>query len=251
MNPHSDENSIDEVPTVGFTLDTPEVTLKQLANIADDLHGLFREVQDSLIPTGRVRWIVDHISMASPLEVVSRPVSDDPLVPGPMLGLLSSSISGGLKQLQRQALRPPYFTDDALEKARDIVALVRKAEGTLTVDSVPLDEHVVANVNEMLGSVSSAIGSIEGRLESLNVHGSNRYFNVYDSLSGARIKCDFGHRIPADEVGAAAEKRVLVHGEIRYREDGEIVNVIARSIEVFPPEEELPSANDVLGILGG
>jgi hypothetical protein len=55
------------------------------------------------------------------------------------------------------------------QKARDLVALVRKAEGALSVDSVSLDEHVVANVNAMLGSVWSAIGSVEDRLESLNV----------------------------------------------------------------------------------
>ena len=251
MTRDPEEHEIQVGPTVDFTLDTPEMTLKQLANIADELHGLFRVVQDSVVPSGRIKWVVERISMASPLVVASRPVSDDPSVPTPSLRLVSTSISDGLKQLQQEATRPPFFTDDALEKTRDLVALVRKAEGALSVDSVSLDEHVVANVNAMLGSVWSAIGSVEGRLESLNVHGGNRYFNVYDALTGARIKCDFAHRIPADEVGGAAEKRVVVHGEIRYREDGEIASVVARSMEVFPAEGELPGADDVLGILGG
>lgn len=236
---------------IGFTLDTPEVTLTQLSRLIEDVHKLFRDVQDSVLAGGRVRWLVTNITMSSPLLLESRPVSDDPLVPILRLNALSNSITNGLKQLQTGGTRPAYFTDDALEKARDIVAMVRKAEGHLSVDSIALDEHMVANINTMLGSTWSAIGSVEGWMEGLNVHASNRYFNVYDVLTGARVKCDFGHRIPAEEIGAAAEKRVSVHGEIKYREDGEIANVVAHSIEVFPPEDALPSANHVLGILGG
>lgn len=250
MPTEQDNNDVGIGPVIGFTLDASEVTLPQLSRLIEDFHKLFRDVQDSVITAGRVRWLVTNITMSSPLQLQSRPVSDDPLVPVLRLNDLSNSITDGLKQLQTLGTRPANFTDNALEKARDIVAAVRKAEGFLSIDSIALDEHMVANVNTMLGSTWSAIGSVEGWMEGLNVHASNRYFNVYDVLTGARIKCDFGHRIPADEIGAAAEKRVSVHGEIKYREDGEIANVIANSIEVFPPEDALPSANDVLGILG-
>lgn len=250
MAPESDaDQGPIEGNAVSFTLDTPEITFARLANLAKDLQGLLNEVQTSFLPVGRVRWRIDSISMSSPLTLQSRPVSEDAIVTPTGLRDLSATVSNGLKQIQREALRPPYFTDTALERARDVVALVRRTEGLLSIDTTPLDEHVVANVNEVLGTTVTTIGSVEGRLESLNVHGTNRFFNVYDVLSGARIRCDFAHRIAADEVGQNAEKRVIVHGELRYREDGQLVNVIARSIEVPPPEDELPSANDVLGIL--
>jgi len=233
---------------VNFTLDMPEVTFPRLRNLMDDLFGVLREVQSDFL-SGQVRWRIERLSLASPLVVASRPVSEDKDLTQSNLRSLSGFVTNGLKQIQREAVRPPHFTDQALEKTRDIIEMIRKTEGTLAVDSTRLDEHVVTNVNEVLGAVVTGIGSVEGRLEAFNVHGNNRYFNVYDSLTGARVRCDFGHRIPAYEVGAAAERRVVVHGEIRYREDGQIVNVVAHTLEVLPDEGDLPSANDVLGIL--
>jgi hypothetical protein len=111
-------------------------------------------------------------------------------------------------------------------------------------------DRLVAHVDSVLGNIVSAIGSVEGRLEGLNVHGSNRYFNVYDDLTGERVQCQFGHRIDVAKIGGAVERRVSVSGEIRYRETGEIVNVIAHSLDVFPQESDLPSADDVYGIIG-
>jgi len=252
MSPESDSPQ-DPVTgeVVTFTLEADEMTLARLGSLAEDLHGLLREIQSNFLPSGRVRWRVERISMSSPLRLESRPVSDDTDVTVSGLRDLSGIVSNGLKQIQQQAVRPPYFTDAALEKARDVVTMIRKTEGLLSVDSTQLDEHVVANVNEVLGAIVTAIGSVEGYMEAFNVHGSNRYFYVYDILTGTRIRCDFGHRIAAAEVGATAEKRVVVHGEIRYREDGQLIKVMAHSIEVKPDDEDLPSANDVLGILGG
>jgi len=74
---------------------------------------------------------------------------------------------------------------------------------------------------------------------------------VYDALTGERIRCDFAHRIEVSDIGAAAERRVAVHGEIEYRQSGEIVRVIATMLDVFPEEEDLPSPDAVRGILEG
>ncbi len=236
---------------VHFTLDIPEITLNRLGELARDIAALLKEIQQDFLPEARVQWRVESISMSSPLQLMSRPISRSESISVPNLEDLSGVASSGLKLIQNQAVRPPYFTDTALERARDIVARVRKLEGVLSVDLTRLDEHVVANVNEVLGSTFSAIGSVEGFLERLNVHGTNRIFNIYDPITGGQIRCEFGNRIPPGEVGRLAKKRVVVHGEIRYRDDGSIVNVLARSIDAFPEEADLPSADDVLGILEG
>ena len=72
-------------------------------------------------------------------------------------------------------------------------------------------------------------------------------YNLYGPLTDERIECSFGHRIATEDIGRAVEKRVAVHGVITYR-GGEISRVLAESIEVLP-EEDLPSADDVFGIL--
>jgi hypothetical protein len=97
----------------------------------------------------------------------------------------------------------------------------------------------------------TSIGTVEGYLEGLNIHGASRYFSVYDDLTGERIQCHFPHRIKPDDIGLAIDKRVAVQGEIRYRETGEIVSVNAFSLDVFPSEDKLSTADEVLGILDG
>lgn len=77
----------------------------------------------------------------------------------------------------------------------------------------------VANVNVILGEVLYTIGTIEGRLEAFNVHGTVRYFAVYDDLTDTRIRC-----------------------EIFYRNSGDIERIKASSLDVFPDEEDLPTA---------
>ena len=127
-------------------------------------------------------------------------------------------------------------------------SIIRVGEGVATTQ---MTADLSTHVEVILGNTVTSIGTVEGRLEGVNVHGGSRYFAVYDDLTGERIQCHFGHRISAHDIGLAVEKRVAVQGEIRYRENGEIVSVNALSLSSFPPEHELPTADDVLGILEG
>ncbi|HXG26991.1 MAG TPA: hypothetical protein VNL94_09120 [Candidatus Binatia bacterium] len=106
----------------------------------------------------------------------------------------------------------------------------------------------MANVTEVLGRTITAIGTLEGTLETITVRG-RRSFYVYDPLTHAKIDCDFGRRLDASTVAAATERRVAVSGELRYREDGSLIRVRANTIFVFPRQEALPKAADVRGIL--
>jgi hypothetical protein len=136
-----------------------------------------------------------------------------------------------------------------LVSAQRLVEKTRAQNNSLRIESQTLDAQFLANIEQMLGGIVRAIGTIEGRLEAVNVHGGVRHFYVYDSLTGERVMCDFGHRVASEQVGHALEHRVAVHGEITYRESGSVVRMSAQSLELFPPEEELPSSDDVRGIL--
>ena len=92
------------------------------------------------------------------------------------------------------------------------------------------------------------LDAVEGRLESVTVH-ERRSFSVYDLLTGERTECAFGHRIQLADILGAVERRVRVNGAIRYRETGEIVGMVADSLQVLPGDDALPTAHDVFGIL--
>lgn len=105
------------------------------------------------------------------------------------------------------------------------------------------------HVSELLGARYTDYGSIEGRLEGVIVHG-DRYFNVYDELTGRRFRCYFGNRISVRRVADALEQRVAAYGMINYRASGEVATVLAEELYVFPSVDLLPNADDVRGILG-
>jgi hypothetical protein len=242
------EKPVIEGQAVSWRLDSPQLTLPRLGELLQDMMSLLREVQSDIIRNGGVQWVVESISKSSPLSLSVVPIAERSRVPKRSLNQVSQSVTRGLKQIQKRPVRPAHFSDEALERAAKIITFARNQDARLQVDSQILDSQFLANVEQILGQQVREIGTIEGRLEAINVH-RNRFFNVYDPLTARSIRCDFGQRIGSTVIGEALEQRVAVYGEIVYRESGEIVRIIAQSIEVFPPEEELPTADDVLGIL--
>jgi len=243
---------------VTFELETDDLLLRHFLEIGDSFASLLREVSRERFPQTPVRWVVDRISLASPMRLEVRPAANVERLSSDLLSDLSTAVVSGLDQIQRTAQRPNYFSDTALEQAKTLAGDVSTGRSRVRFASrraqeeriVEVTAQFISHVDEILGQTITAIGSIEGRLEWLNVHGESRVFNVYDHLTGDRIRCEFGSRIPIREVGAAIGLRVGVHGEVFYRESGEIVRVRAHSLEMFPEEEDLPSVDEAKGLLG-
>lgn len=216
-------------------------------------HDLAREVGRSVADAGHdpFDWRLQGTSSNGVVTVLLDPHRGDTDVSVAAGDETVAAITSGMRLLESEPTRPDHFTDTALERARDLANLGVQL-GTLALgddrSASPVTEAVAANVGHILSPAYQDEGTIEGTLESVNLHGE-RYFNVYDVLSGRRIKCTFARRIPVDRITDALERRVAVSGMVEHRPDGYPVRVIARGIEVFPPDDELPSYLDVHGIL--
>jgi hypothetical protein len=164
------------------------------------------------------------------------------------------AVPAGMASLEQGDERPRYFTDRALELTATLSTITRDLPYVRTrngAGTVEITKAAARHAQRILDQpYVSDMGTVEGRLEELNIHGRRR-FVIFDELTGQRIECHFGHRIAIDDITRGVERRVAVTGEIRSRESGEIVSVIATGIEVFPPDDELPTADDVRGILAG
>lgn len=238
-----------EGPAVALSLDAPELSINRIAELFGELAGLLREVQSEAAPGGGIQWMVESISKSSPLAITVAPYGQKSRVPKARLRACSTSVTNGLRQIQKKPVRPRNWSDQALTRAHKIVTTARNQNASIQVGTQQLDAQFLANVEKILGDTIRSIGSIEGMLEGINVHGRNRTFTVYDALTNERVICDFGHRIGIEKIGRAVERRVAVSGEIVYRDSGAIVNMAAQSLEIFPLEEDLPTADDVRGIL--
>jgi len=241
---------------VHLTLPVGNVPLAQMIRTQQAFLELLREVSRAVAGTvdDPVQWVVTKVSESS---------ADYALAPLPILKTLApatlhemvGAVPAGLRELNQGAVRPRYFTDRALELTTTLTqTITRELPDVRTRNGaaeVRLTRQAGTHAQTILDTpFVTDMGTIEGKLETVTVHGK-RQFVIFDDLTGARIECQFGHRIALDQITAGMERRVAVTGEIRSRETGEIVSVIATDIEVLPGDDELPSSDDVLGILAG
>ena len=120
--------------------------------------------------------------------------------------------------------------------------------GNGTGAALPLSARVVEHVEAVLAPEVESIGTVEGSLEGLIIHGKRRFL-IFDPLTERQVTCYFTERVEWKAVLEAFGKRVAVSGFLRSRRSGEKVSIQASRLYVFPPDDELPRADMVRGAL--
>ena len=91
-------------------------------------------------------------------------------------------------------------------------------------------------------------GTIEGRLETIQETYGTLQFYIRDAMLRQRVRCYFPEKL-LPEVFDKFRKRVEVSGIIHYRKNGTPVSIEAEQIVGLPDDADLPTAEDVRGIL--
>jgi hypothetical protein len=165
---------------------------------------------------------------------------------------IAKTLTSGLQALERRATRPKHFSDAALLKVRDLgkmtspeTPVVKIGNGTAPI---PLSARLIANVESVLAPELESIGTVEGRLQGLIIHGKTRFL-LFDPLSDRQVICFISGAVEWQRVRDAIGKRVAATGRIQSRRSGEKVSMIVSRFVELPDDSELPSASDVFGIL--
>lgn len=201
-----------------------------------------------------VKWLLAHAQTNGSISLRLRGVADNPRVPIARVPEVGHAVADGFVVIEREAARPQYFTDTALEKVEELAQLAPEM-GSLRVANGAAATNVTSesavHVRQLLAPAYSAYGSIDGTIDAVNLH-ERRQFYVYDIFDGRRIRCEFGDRIKIEDIAHALTNRLRVHvyGTVNYRSDDQIESVTADDLHVSPPLNDLPTADDVRGILG-
>ena len=229
--------------------ETP-VELKQLVSVSGVFASLINDVAEAF--TGHVKpvkWTVEVQSGSVRLPLKAEPSLAD--VRPSAMPELTSSIADGIAQLIREPVRPDHFSDKALEHAKALADLLSD-DLPLSVRNggarIPLTKQLMVNAELVLGRSRPSFGSVEGKLEALNIH-DGKQFRLYSQIDGRAIKCMFGKNLELDEVLKAVGKRVMVRGQLKTRPSGERVSIEAHSIRILG-ERSVP-ASEVFGIFEG
>jgi hypothetical protein len=245
-------------PSLRLILEGTGLTIDHLEQVTAAFGDIVREVSGEVSQSGpgAVAWMVSDARLGS-FELEVRAVPAKQTIPASMLPEIVTVIVDGMASLQDRPERPRHFNDSALRSARvlgsiigpDVTAVRLKGNGTVgRPHATVLTKQVVANVDEVIGTRLESYGTVEGVLEAITVHGK-RAFAIYEPLTNRRIDCFF--EMPTQRVFDAFEKRVAARGLIRSRRTGERISIQVHDLYVFPEEGSLPTADEVLGILGG
>jgi len=161
------------VSNLTVEIDAQDLSLGRFQQLAQSLSGLIREVGDQVAEKHRdpVRWVVSDVRKGSVvLELTPQRSRDD--VPPDLPDRIADVIATGMALIEQRAERPPFFSDKALERAKDLASPVgdevravriRRERTGKPTERVTVTKRLAANVEEIIGGQVESFGTVEGR----------------------------------------------------------------------------------------
>ncbi len=244
-----DRNKI--VTDITLELDEEDISVNDFSKAVDNFIGLIKEVSKSVAPNkDPSAWTVMVYPGSAGIGVTGSSTFTANEV-----NAVRCSILGGIKKLET-GLRDDNFSDKAINYSRNIAGLFRKKTGEPSIklwggnqESQIISRNVAVKASEILDPAYTEEGAIDGVLEKLSAHGGFN-FVVYDPIDDRAIKCEVAEQL-MEKAWKSWRKRVEVIGNVRYRRDGLAVSVRAVDILPFPDENDVPSLDQLRGLLAG
>lgn len=232
-------------------LEGEKVTSGQFLQAVKSFFGLLDNVSNDVIQMrNAITWIVEVDNKS--LDVIAYPESE--LIRPRDITNVMTKIRNGLQSLETTNLRPEYFSDTSLRHAKDLASIFEKGKGNSHKIQIiyakhknSITDHIVTNIEDILGAKRKEDGSVEGRVV---VMSDRTRFTVYidDVLTGESVRC-IAKKDKEDELISAFRKRVVAIGKVAYRHDGVPVSIEVEELRILEKKEGLPTFEDVRGIL--
>lgn len=226
----------------------------------DDFIKQLGAVKSALTETGRVvsekasvYFKVVDLRHASPASIVLEAVSIS--VRENMAEAIIEKFFASLDDIER-GIAPSGFDYEAFQAFKDMTTLLGKKK--LTEIKVSPNggaskslEYLAHNVDQILGPDEYEIGSLTGMLEQINVHLNQNMFTIYPTTHHPKVRCVFTQTLRKDAIHAVGEY-VRVTGRMKYKtklRGAYPYEIAVEGLEVYPPEDELPTLDDLRGII--
>jgi hypothetical protein len=222
--------------------------------------GVLRELDTAIShkSNGTLGWFVleTHSNGTLAITLESRPKPQRPpknkkdvTIPSDFGPRVTSAYVTGLDNLER-GISPPYLSEFGLTRIGEVLERVRRdgAHGwrATAVDedrTVDATENAQKSIRELLPVDQFALGSVEGTLETISIHGQTR-FVVYHALTRKAVTCRFHGDEDLTAVLHAIGERVIASGRVQFNQRGEPMRVTTEDLRVldataFPTVAEL------------
>lgn len=215
----------------------------ELQNLSAIIAKIAREEKDGLPPAV---FEVDELSYNSPLKVVLSPRPSDHVVGQLVLDRFESIAEAVTTGASLDAIDSELL-EDIRALAKPVGSSFKYATLYINDNQFELTDEVTRRVDAALAVDDECQGFIEGMLEQINIHHGANTFHIYPEVGPRKVTCHFPSALLDDAVFAVG-RRVEVTGTLKYRRGADFPYYIAvASIEAFPPDDELPTWEDLRG----
>lgn len=215
----------------------------ELQTLSAALNKVSRETGDGKPATV---FDVEELSYNSPLRVVLTPKPGNEHLAAAVLARFETVIDA----VTTDANLDSYDADlleDMRKLAKPVGTSLKYATLFVNDNQFELSEAVTRRVDKALAVDEECSGFIEGHLEQINIHEGANTFHIYPDVGARKVSCHFPPSLLDDAVFAVG-RRVEVTGLLKYRHGAPFPYTVAvTSIESFPPDDELPTWEDMRG----
>jgi hypothetical protein len=181
-------------------------------------------------------------------------VEPSPSAPMSRVAMIYNQAEYGVEALARGDIAGAGLSEKAIGHLKSLSDLAAKHQSGKGVNlwvrkkPVGIGAGIAKSVREDWASDYHDFGTIEGRLEAIMDASGSLKIRIKDFLYPKAIVCVVPEKL-VQSVLDSFRKRVEIEGRIHYRKDGTPISIEAKLIEVLPEDHELPSADDVRGIM--
>lgn len=226
---------------------TPQTFRKSIDCFFDIVNEVVRDFPSA---QGQVGWTVAVTAGSANIHLTAHSISESFGLP--RIHELVGAIHNGIQTIESSSVKPPYFSDYALRKTKELASIVLKGgidsmdigwKGSTTSVTPKTYEHI----RSVLGIAYKSWGSVEGVLCEVSEKG-RRKFVLYDDVTENHITCHFSAELLPDVLRDFG-KRISAVGLVSYRSDTSIKSISVDHFTRFPARESLPSFSEIYGML--
>lgn len=214
--------------------------------------GYVQEISDAVGEAGPAKWVV-RVKEGSTLLGLD----PTPSVPPEVARVVYARAERGLRHLIDQDVEDSGLGEPALKHLRVLSEMTEAGPNKAQPVTIRLwvQKRPIAFAPAIAGTIRedqradyNDYGVMEGRLETIQESHGGLQLYLRDAMLKVRVRCYFPEAL-LPTVFENFRRRVEVSGVIHYRKNGAPVSIEAEHILGLPDDSELPTADDVRGIL--
>lgn len=227
--------------------------MDRLSALKESLDAVDRAITDERRTTLYYR-IVD-VSKNSPLSIVIEPVKKRACSQRDSRAQIQNThhqFFDTLATIKRGEIPAAHFNSPQIEALQRLVGNRDGKFSSLEIKNntsvITVDKQLEDAVTNLSNLKEYSQGSVEGRLETINLHGKTKRFIVYPFTGPTKVSCEIPKRL-IESAKLALDKRVIVRGKKHYHPFDDFPHFIeADEIEIIDSEPlDIHSTRGVIG----